>query len=32
MEYSDTLHEAQVILPHANWRGSYARGTTESSI
>jgi RHS repeat-associated protein len=31
MEYSDTLHEAQVILPHANWRGSYARGSTQGS-
>ncbi|HEV7589062.1 MAG TPA: RHS repeat-associated core domain-containing protein [Longimicrobium sp.] len=28
MEYSDTLHGPQVILPHANWRGSYDRGTT----
>ena len=31
MEYSDTLHDAQVIIPHANWRGSYDRGTTQGS-
>jgi RHS repeat-associated protein len=29
MEYSDKLHDAQVILPHATWRGSYDRGTTQ---
>jgi len=28
MEYSSELHDAQVIVPHADWRGSYDRGTT----
>jgi len=28
MEYSDKLHGPQVILPHADWRGTYDRGTT----
>ena len=28
MEYSSELHDAQVIAPHADWRGSYDRGTT----
>jgi RHS repeat-associated protein len=27
MEYSDELHDAQVIAPHATWRGTYDRGT-----
>ncbi|MFL5541998.1 MAG: RHS repeat-associated core domain-containing protein, partial [Longimicrobiaceae bacterium] len=31
MEYSDKLHGPQVILPHADWRGTYDRGTTLGS-
>jgi RHS repeat-associated protein len=27
MEYSSELHDAQVIAPHATWRGTYDRGT-----
>jgi RHS repeat-associated protein len=27
MEYSDELRDAQVIAPHATWRGTYDRGT-----
>ena len=27
MEYSTELHDAQVIAPHATWRGTYDRGT-----
>jgi RHS repeat-associated protein len=28
MEYSSELHDAQVIVPHNDWRGTYDRGTT----
>jgi hypothetical protein len=28
MEYSSELHDAQVIVPHSDWRGTYDRGTT----
>ncbi|MFL5384683.1 MAG: hypothetical protein ACJ8GN_19335, partial [Longimicrobiaceae bacterium] len=28
MEYSDELKGPQVIVPHADWRGTYDRGTT----
>jgi hypothetical protein len=27
MEYSDELHDAQVIASHATWRGTYDRGS-----
>jgi RHS repeat-associated protein len=28
MEYSSELYDAQVIVPHNDWRGTYDRGTT----
>jgi RHS repeat-associated protein len=28
MVYSSELHDAQVIVPHNDWRGTYDRGTT----
>jgi len=31
MEYSSELRDPQVILPHADWRGTYDRGTTLGS-